>query len=195
MLVHLIKKYLVWMVLSYIVVVVLVYNFVIVPQRTTIEQYKSEKARVEYDCMKITSSPGFIRSLENVIGTASVQTQNFTWVDGEKFDAGLTFYNYIYGMSKKANLDLLQVSAVERHSARRSQREKLYYTWNVRLTGSFPDVLYMIDGIEHNQRFLVVEEINITRGRSTADSPAAVYDLVFLGIKKDAVDGTKNPQN
>jgi len=48
MLSHLIKKYLVWMVLSYIVVAVLVYNFILIPQKSTIEEYRVEKSRIEY---------------------------------------------------------------------------------------------------------------------------------------------------
>jgi len=187
MLVHLIKKYLIWMVLSYIVVALLVYNFVIVPQKSTIEKYNAEKARMEYNHMKITSSPDFINSLDKAIKTAAVQKRNFIWVESENIDSGLTFYNYVYTMTKKANLDLLQVSVLE-NSARR-EKEKLYYAWNVKTAGSFPDVLHMISEIEHSKKFLILQEITITEGK--ADGNKTLYDFTFLGLKGDALDAKK----
>jgi hypothetical protein len=174
------------MVLSYIVALVLVYNFAIVPQKGRIEEYMSEKARVEYDYMKITASPRFINSLEDATKMAVEQKRNFLWLESENIDAGLTFYNYIYGMTKKARLDLLEVSTMVHHSARR-QKENLYYAWNVKAAGGFPDVLYMINEVEHSKKFLVLEEITITRGK--ADDNKTLYDFIFLGLKGDALDG------
>jgi hypothetical protein len=188
MLSHLIKKYLVWMVLSYIVVAVLVYNFILIPQKSTIEEYRVEKSRIEYNYMKITSSPEFINSLDETIEMAAAQKRNFIWVESENIDAGLTFYNYVYMMTKKANLDLLQVSVLEGQSARR-QKEKLYYAWNVKTAGSFPDVLYMISEIEHSKKFLILEDITITEGK--ADDNKTLYDFIFLGLKGDALDAKK----
>ncbi len=193
MLVNLIKKYMIWMLLSYIVVSQLVHNFLIVPQNKTIAKCKDEKARVEYDYMMITATPEFINSLDNVIKEANKKTENFTWTDGQGIDAGLTFYNYIYTMAKKANLDLIQVSTVERRSgSKSSSKDKLYYTWKVLLTGGFPDVLSMIDSIERSQRFLVLEDITIIRDKDADEG--ARYDLTFLGIKKEAVDGKKKTE-
>ncbi len=196
MLMHLFKKYVVWMVLSYVLAGILIYRVFIAPQNKTIEDCNAEKARIEYDYMKITSSPEFVRSLDRAVSTASARTRDFIWADAEPgIDAGLVFYNYVYGMSKKAAVELLHVlSSDGRSSARRTQKDNLYYTWNVKIAGGFPDVLYMINEIEYGRKFLAIEEINITRGRD-ADSIHTLYDVVFLGLKKDAVDGKSKTES
>jgi Tfp pilus assembly protein PilO len=188
MLVHLFKRYLIWMILSYILAVGLVHIFIILPQKKTVDGFRDEKNRIEYDYMRL-KSPKFIDLLDSTIDTAVIKTQNFFWLDSEKnTDAGLVFYNYIYDMTKKAGTELLEVSTLERQSGKKESEN--YYTWNVKVTGSFNDVVDMIDEIEHNKRFLTLEEITITRGKR--EDEKVLYDLVLLGLKREAVYDRKN---
>ncbi len=190
MLVHLIKKYLVWMVLSYILIAGIVYHFIFIPQGAKIEKYKVEKSGVEYTYMKITSSPSFINSLNEAIRKAVVKSNDFEWVDAGNVDASLTFYNYIAETAKKTNLDLLETTALKNNSAKEARLAKTYYTWTVMFSGNFQDVMRFIDEIEHNRRFLMIREISvISRGTGPEDKP--LYDLVFRGIKKDDGDVKK----
>ena len=126
MLTHLIKKYIIWMVLSYIVAGLIIHTFLIIPQNNTMAKLKYEKTRIEYDYIKITSSREFIVSMDNTIKNAHNQVMNFTWTDSEQVDAGLNFYNYIYTMAKKANLELIYVSMIKPRSDT-YYNEKLYY--------------------------------------------------------------------
>lgn len=178
------------MILSYVLIAGAVYRFVFIPQRAKIEKYRVEKSEVEYTLIKITSSPSFLKSLNDTIRQAAVKSNNFEWLDAGGVDAGLTFYNYIADTAKRTNLELLETSVLKSGSSREAQMGKRYYGWKVRFSGSFNNVLYFVDEVEGNRRFLMIREIGVV-GRGSGEDGQPLYDLIFRGLKKDAGDVKK----
>jgi len=186
---HLIKRYFIWMALSYIIIATVIYTFILIPQRNTIQQYKDEKAAMEYTYMKITSSPAFLKSLDETVRLASLKTNDFLWLDSEGIDAGLALYNHLYKLSKKSNVELLEVSLEEKTSSKQDKEGNLYYRWKVRFTGSFPDIVSLINDIEQSRSFLIVKEITISKEGSDTKP---LYEMVIYGIKKEALGEKKD---
>lgn len=181
---QLIKKHLVWMLISYIVIAVLVHTFFLGPQKGAMQQYQKEKDEIEYAYTKI-NSPVFLESLNKTIISATIKTDDFLWLDKD-IDRGLALYNYLYLLADKSNVELLSVSAEEKTSAstKKTEAEKLYYRWKVKLTGSFPDVVSFIEKIENSRKFLIVYEIFIQNSEH-----GVIYELTLLGLKNNA-DGS-----
>jgi len=172
------------MVLSYIFVVGLVYAFILIPQKKDIEDYRMEQSRIEYDYMKMTGSPVFLSSIENAIKTATDKTRNFEWVDIEDVDASLTFYNYIYAVADKNNMLLVEISMEESRTRKKSKREQIYHIWKATFNGNFQNMVGMIENIENNEKFLIIEKIAINQGKGKNSD--TFYDLIFMGIRKGA---------
>lgn len=188
MLKHLIKKYVVWMLLSYLFIYGIIHTFVIIPQKDTIEKYRSERAQMEYNYMKMTGSPAFMQSIDAAIDTALGKARNFEWVDISSVDASLVFYNYISDASHRAGLSLTEVVMVEERSGKAADRENFYHSWKVKFGGNFQNLLKLIEEIETDERFFVIREISITQGREINSD--TLYDLVFLCLKKGAYEKT-----
>ena len=68
------------MVLSYILVGTLFRTLVLSPQKDIINKYKREKVQIEYDYMKMTSSPAFLNSINAAIREALHEKNNIEWV-------------------------------------------------------------------------------------------------------------------
>ncbi|HOL21310.1 MAG TPA: hypothetical protein PLQ41_00450 [bacterium] len=188
---YLIKRHLVWMIISYIVIGIAVYIFFLSPQKKIIQEQQKEKNEIEYAYMKITSSPSFLKSLNEAVVVATLKKNDFLWLDKD-IDRGLALYNYLYSLSRKTKVDLLEIVSEEKTSttAKKTEEEKLYYRWKVKLTGSFPDIVSFIDEIENSRKFLIVREIYISRGKGPYKG--AIYEITFLGLKNNVSDNGEN---
>ena len=193
MLAHLIKKYLIWMLLSYIIIYGIAHTFIIIPQITTIEKYRAVKAQAEYNYMKMTGSPAFLNSLETTIKNALIKTQDFEWVENEDVNPTLAFYNYIYILAKKRNLKLIEMSCIKELGGQKTQKAQSYHIWDVRFNGSFQNLLKFIEEVETGRKFVIIEEITVTQSRQENKSQP-IYNMVFLCLKKGAY-GKKTTAN
>ncbi|MCM8820846.1 MAG: hypothetical protein NC932_02720 [Candidatus Omnitrophica bacterium] len=180
----LIKRHFVWMIISYIIIGIVVYTFLLSPQKKTIQKYQKEKDEIEYAYMKVTSSPSFLKSLNEAVVAATLKTDDFLWLDRD-IDRGLSLYNYLYTLSRKNNVELLEVIAEEKTSAssKKTKEEKLYYRWEVKLTGSFPDIISFIEKVENSRNFLIIKDIYISRGQGL--DKGVIYKLTLLGLKNN----------
>jgi hypothetical protein len=169
------------MVLSYILVGTLFRTLVLSPQKDIINKYKREKVQIEYDYMKMTSSPAFLNSINAAIREALIQKNNFEWVDTDpEADSSLVFYNYIFLVAKRNQLYLYETNLLDSDTKKRGRSH--YYSWRVKLTGPYNNLLKFIEELEFGDNFLIIEDISIIEGGSKNIEP--VYDLKILCLKK-----------
>lgn len=179
------------MVLSYVLVCISIYTLIILPQNKLLHQYRAEKADVEYTYMKVTSSPAFLKSIDETVKDVSGKTTHFLWLDSSGTDVGLTFYNYLYKLAVKNNVDILEITMQENQGKKKTKEERLYYKWKVKVTGRFPDIVNFINDMEQKENFLIVKDIKINKTR-IMDNTITVYEMVVLGIKKEGLNENKN---
>ncbi|MCM8776702.1 MAG: hypothetical protein NC905_00310 [Candidatus Omnitrophica bacterium] len=187
----LIKRHFVWMIISYIIIGIVLYIFLLSPQKKVIKDFQKEKDEIEYTYMKVTTSPSFLKSLNEAVVTATLKTDDFLWLDRD-IDRGLSLYNYLYTLSQKSNIELLEVKTEEKTSAssKKTKEEKLYYRWKVKLTGSFPDIISFVEKIENSRKFLIIKEIYIGRGQGS--DRGLIYELTLLGLKNTSGGDEEN---
>jgi Tfp pilus assembly protein PilO len=188
MLKYLIKKYVIWMVLSYITIVGVLHTFVLIPQRNTIEHYRTERTQLEYDYMKMTRSPAFLNSINTSIQAALAKTRSFEWVESGEADSSLIFYNYIYRTAEKNNLSVIEMILTEKPKGRKTKKD-LYHTWKVKFSGSFNGILKLVEEVESDRRFVVIEEISARENKDKEYE--TFYEMVFLCLKKGAYEKRK----
>ena len=64
----------------------------------------------------------------------------------------------------------------------RRRDRKQYYSWSVKLTGHYNNLLKFIEELEFGDNFLVIEGISISEGGSKNIEP--IYELKILCLKK-----------
>ena len=179
---YLIKKHLIWMALSYLALVGVIQTFILIPQHNTVEKYKTERAQMEYDFMKITGSPTFMNTIENTLNSARIKAADFEWVENDRVDPSLSFYNHLSLTAEKNGVEVTGMKIPENQGQQKKKEENIYHIFEATLEGPFPGVLKFIEDMESNGRFIIIEEVSVQQASREENETA--YRMVFLCLKK-----------
>lgn len=175
------KKYVIWMLFSYILIWIVYYTFIYTNQKEKLLKLKEEKEMVEFNYLKIKIAPGFVNDMEKVVEKGKKKVRNFEWLSNSQ-DPGLALYNYLYPLCQQNNISFIEMENIE--NVRKLKLKERYFVWKIELSGSFLNLLKVIDKIENGEKYLRIEEIKI---KSPWEGEKIIYDLTILGIKKTGI--------
>ncbi len=168
-------RWIFWALFSYFIIFSFFYVFIIIPQKNLILKSKTEKELLEYNYLKIKGSPKFFQNVLHTVAIAEEKIKNFEWLNYDD-DPNFAFYLYIENVAKDSGIEIISISQDEKSK----EKENIYYLWDVKLMGNFPQLLSFIYNIEKGKKYLKIEEIEVTRGEENGN----FYNLKIAGIKE-----------
>jgi Tfp pilus assembly protein PilO len=174
-------KLIFWLLFLYCVIFLLFYVFVLIPQKNLMLKNKTEKEILEYNYLKIKSSPKFLNTLLNNVSMVEDKIKKFEWLIYED-DPNLALYQYLEDVSKNTGIEIIYLSGEEKRKTEEKSKEKEtpYYFWNLKLMGDFSQFLSFVYNIETGEKYLKIEEIELIKGEKEKN----FYNIKIAGIKE-----------
>ncbi|MCM8767458.1 MAG: hypothetical protein NC921_01570 [Candidatus Omnitrophica bacterium] len=169
---NIIKRKILWVILSYVFVIILFWVIIFIPQKNQIIKNKIEKDLLEYNFLRIKNNPTFFESIGKTLKIAENLISNFEWLTYSD-DPNLAFYEHIANLSNKTGVEIVSIKNTLDNS-------EIYYSWEVRLKGDYKNFIDFIYKIETDEKYLKIEEIEVLTGEEENE----FFNLKISGIKK-----------
>ncbi len=146
-------------------------NVVLKQQHKALAEYRDEKAKLEYDYLRIKNYPDYTETIKKSLERANAKLDEFLWLS-DGYDPNLTLFRHIAFIADASGVQITGFQPFDRG-------DEKYYIWDISFKGDISGVLRLINGIERSRKFLRIESVEI--GKSE-DGISVI--LTISGLKK-----------
>jgi len=150
----------------------LIFNDVVLKQQhRTLDEYKNQRAKLEYDYLRIKNYPDYIETIKSSLQQANTKLKDFLWLtDG--YDPNLVLFRHIVSIADSSHIEIIGLEPIDKN-------DEKYYYWNISFKGDISGILRLINGIEKSRKFLKIESTEISKSE---DGISVV--IIVSGLKK-----------